>query len=194
MGDSYTIGESVSEEERFPIQLEQQLRAEDFEWEETRIIAQTGWTTGRLLQELDQLSLATDYDLVTLLIGVNNQFTNRTIEEYEAELQELIDLAITYANGERDRVVLISIPDYAFTPFGQIFGEPIETTAAIELFNQRKLNIATEQGVEWVGITDISRRGLDQPALVATDGLHPSGAMYALWVERLVPIANAILK
>lgn len=193
LGDSYTIGESVPVVDRYPVQLVARLREAGLLIEEPLIIARTGWTTARLLQELNEVQPDSVFDLVTLLIGVNNQYQGRSISEYELELRQLIDRAITYASGDRSRVVIISIPDYAFTPFGQSNGNPNAISSEIDSFNAIKQSVTAEYGLEFVNITDISRQGLEMPVLVAGDGLHPSGKMYELWVERLEPLVKALL-
>jgi lysophospholipase L1-like esterase len=184
LGDSYTIGESVSEPDRWPNQLASLLEEADVTIEETSIIAQTGWTTGNLINAIDNADLEPEYDLVSLLIGVNNQFQGRTIEEYQTQFEELLQTSIALAKGNKDRVFVVSIPDYGYTPFGQ--GNQAAISEAIDEFNAVHREITENYGVAWYDITPISRRGLDQPDLVANDGLHPSGVQYREWVESFV--------
>ena len=185
LGDSYTIGESVAEHERWPAQLAKALMKKGFACHNPEIVAVTGWRTDDLRKALDDRNLPHDYDLVSLLIGVNNQYQGKSISEYEAEFEELLNRAISYAGGDRTKVFVISIPDYAFTPFGREKQHEV-ITRQIDAFNVVNKSIASEKGVTYINITDISRRGLKDPDLVAKDGLHPSGKMYALWVERIM--------
>jgi acyl-CoA thioesterase-1 len=194
LGDSYTIGESVSEAERFPIQLSDRITGAGIKMDETTIIAQTGWTTTRLIAELEAVRPTGGYDLVTLLIGVNNQFRRGSIDVFEQEFRNLVQWSIALADNEQERVIIVSIPDYAFTPFGQIWGDPVETTAEIDQFNALKEAVAAEFGIAFINITDISRRGLEEPELVASDGLHPSGEMYRQWVDRIYDQVETIFE
>jgi lysophospholipase L1-like esterase len=185
LGDSYTIGEGVSEHERWPAQLAKALMQKGFACHNPEIVAVTGWRTNDLRKALDDRSLPHDYDVVSLLIGVNNQYQGKSVTEYEAEFQDLLKRAISYAGGDKTRVFVVSIPDYAFTPFGQEKQHEV-ITKQIDAFNSANKTIASKNGVTYVNITDISRRGLKEPDLIAKDGLHPSGKMYALWVERIM--------
>ncbi|MFA0965032.1 SGNH/GDSL hydrolase family protein [Roseivirga sp. BDSF3-8] len=192
LGDSYTIGESVPATGRFPIQLTDSLRERGFEIATPRVIATTGWTTGNLLTALGQEQPNGNYDLVTLLIGVNNQFQGRSLEEYEREFRELLDMAIGYAMGNKDRVIVVSIPDYGYTPFGA--GRQEQISRGVDQFNEANRRITDSMNVAYVNITPISRNGLDRPELVANDGLHPSAIQYSEWVELLIPEAQRILE
>ena len=187
LGDSYTIGQGVAEEERWPEQLAERLRGEGME-AEVEIIATTGWTTRDLINGMDaNPPEQTFYNLVSLLIGVNNQFQRRTQEEYRAEFEQLLIRAINLARGETSNVLVLSIPDYAFTPFGQGFSN---VSDEIDQFNAINKSITASYQVSYIDITDISRRGLDEPELVANDGLHPSGLMYTEWVQRIMERAT----
>ena len=195
LGDSYTIGESVAEEDRFPIQLADRLTSDSIAATETLIIARTGWRTDNLQQGIDDAGIEQDtFGLVTLLIGVNNQFQGKPISVYETEFSSLLQQAIDFAGGRKERVFVLSIPDYAFTPFGQAFGDPNQTSQQIDAFNAVNQRITKDRGIQWFDITPISRRGLEEPELVASDGLHPSGAMYALWVDTMYQAVVAILQ
>ena len=190
LGDSYTIGQGVCETCKFPEQLKDSLSVNlDNTTYELTVIAQTGWTTTSLIDAVESIDPPNDFDLVTLLIGVNNQFTNRPFELYESEFANLVNKAISYGTYNPANVIVVSIPDYAFTPFGQNFGNPIETTAEIEQYNDFAEAYCAENGISYVYITDITQQGLDNPALVASDGLHPSELAYSLFVERLLPVA-----
>lgn len=183
LGDSYTIGESVAEAQRWPIQLAAALASQEIPVFPPRIIARTGWTTSELQQAIDAATFSDRYDLVSLLIGVNNQYRGQSIESYRAEFRELLDFAISKSATGRDRVFVVSIPDYAYTPFGE--GQP-EITAGVNDFNAAASEICMVAGVPFYNITTISREGLNNPQLVADDGLHPSGEHYRRWVEEVI--------
>ncbi len=184
LGDSYTIGESVSEAERWPNQLAEKLIQKKTPVSKPRIIATTGWRTDNLSNAMAIAKLKSEYDLVSLLIGVNNQYQGKPAEQYAKEFEELLKTAIALAKGNVDNVFVVSIPDYGYTPFGEKKKEKI--SQEIDEFNALNKRISDQYKVKYINITDISRRGLEEPALVAGDGLHPSGKMYGLWVDRIV--------
>lgn len=184
LGDSYTIGESVLEKERWPVLLATTLRERGQQIEDPRIIAVTGWRTDQLKKAIVEANLKNEYGLVSLLIGVNNQYQKKSAESYAPEFEELLQLALTLAGGKKENVFVVSIPDYGFTPFGKPRQE--EITKAIDQFNQVNQEITKRIGIRYVFITDLTREGLVKPEYVAADGLHPSGKMYALWVERIM--------
>ena len=189
LGDSYTIGQSVCETCRFPIQLKDSLIARNPEVEiNVKIIATTGWTTTNLLSAIETENPSSDYDLVTLLIGVNNQYQGKPFSLYETEFPALAEKAIAFANGMKDNVVVVSIPDYAFTPFGQNRSEPTKISEEIDKYNDFASNYCNANGISFVNITDITRLGLTNPGLVASDNLHPSKIAYSKFVERLLPV------
>jgi lysophospholipase L1-like esterase len=192
LGDSYTIGESVDISERFPIQLTESLKSEGVELDDPEIIAKTGWTTDELMAGINQADLGSDYDLVTLLIGVNNQYRGRDIENYTSEFTQLLEQSIEFAGGNKERVIVVSIPDYGVTPFGQKKGRK-RIAKEIDAFNSTNKAICKRFGVKWIDVTQISRTALKNRQLVAEDGLHPSGKMYALWVREILPVALKIL-
>jgi lysophospholipase L1-like esterase len=183
LGDSYTIGESVAEDQRWPMQLIHYFQQQGIACEKPTIIARTGWRTDDLTRAISAASLLKNYTLVSLLIGVNNQYQGKSITVYATEFEELLKTAILYAAGNKTRVFVISIPDYGFTPFGKE-NQPLISNAINE-FNTVNKSITEKYGILYCNITDISRRGLTEPDLVAEDGLHPSGKMYAAWVERI---------
>jgi lysophospholipase L1-like esterase len=191
LGDSYTIGESVHESERFPAQLTNALRARGVPLDETHIVARTGWTTDELWRALDANEPRGIFDLVTLLIGVNNQYRGRTAENYRPEFVALLERAIAYAQGEPTRVIVVSIPDWGVTPFGS---RREKVSAEIDAFNQVNRAETLRLGAHYVDITPRSRAAQHDATLTASDGLHPSGKMYAGWVEMLLPIAHEILQ
>jgi lysophospholipase L1-like esterase len=183
LGDSYTIGQSVSTSERWPNQLVSELSSQGFNVAELRIIAQTGWRTDNLQSAISQLLPLTGYNLVSLLIGVNNQFQGGSIQTYTQQFDDLLQQAIWLAGNDPRHVFVLSIPDYAYTPFG---GGNSAISAAIDEFNSVNRFITETYNVRYIDITPISRKGLEDPSLVAIDGLHPSGKMYGLWVQEIV--------
>lgn len=192
LGDSYTIGESVPEPERFPNQLAALLEKEGRTVDLT-IIARTGWTTDELWQGIQAETVTPPYDLVSLLIGVNNQYRGRDSEEYREGFKFLLDKAIEYAGGDVNRVIVFSIPDWGVTPFAR--GRDAQTIGAeIDAFNQINFEEAQKAGAHYVDVTPVSREAATNPALIASDGLHPSGEMYAEWASSALPIALTILK
>jgi len=184
LGDSYTIGESVVEEDRFPMQLVTRLRTDSIQIKEPRIIATTGWTTDELQAAIDGAKIEEKYDLVSLLIGVNNQYRGYSKSVYEVEFEFLLQQAISFANGKKKRVFVVSIPDYAFTPFGQK-ADPPAISLGVDAFNEINQRITKKYDVAYYNITPISQEGIKKPDLVASDGLHPSGGQYKLWVDSL---------
>ena len=156
-----------------------------------QVIARTGWTTTNLINAIQQENIANDFDLVTLLIGVNNQFQNRDFSIYEKEFPELISTAIEAAKNKRNNVIVVSIPDYAFTPFGN---GNASISAGIDKYNDFAKSYCDQNGITFINITDITREGLSNTSLVASDGLHPSKLAYTKFVERILPLAMAKLK
>ena len=188
LGDSYTIGESVVATERWPVQLMDSLNARGLEYLDYRIIAITGWRTDNLKEAIHDAKIKDEYTLVSLLIGVNNYYQGRTVESYKPEFEELLRTAIRIAGGATSRVFVLSIPDYGYTPFGKNNQETI--SQGIDAFNAANKSITQQLGVKYINITDISRRGLTEPDLVAFDGLHPSGKMYSEWIQRIMTDAK----
>lgn len=184
LGDSYTIGESVKESERWPVLLANALSKKGVNVSPPRIIATTGWRTDNLKEAIIKADLSNNYDLVSLLIGVNNQYQGKPASQYAVEFEELLKMAIRLAKGKASNVFVVSIPDYGYTPFGLSKQETI--SKQLDEFNAINQRIARQYKVAWYNITDISRNGLTDPSLVAEDGLHPSGKMYALWVDRIL--------
>lgn len=187
LGDSYTIGQSVCETCRFPEQLLKKLIAlNPNNTFPLKLIAQTGWTTTNLISAIDLQKPASDYALVTLLIGVNNQYQNRPFSVYEKEFPELINKAIALAKGDKTNVIVLSIPDYAYTPYGQGSGIQSKISMEIDTYNAFANKYCTDNRIEFITITDITRQGLVNTNLVAQDGLHPSQLAYSLFVERIL--------
>jgi acyl-CoA thioesterase I len=191
LGDSYTIGQSVCETCRFPEQLKDSIKKtlDNNDVILVDVIAQTGWTTTNLKSAIASQNPRNDYDLVTLLIGVNNQYQNKPFSLYQQEFPELVNIAIQKAKGNKEDVIVVSIPDYAFTPFGNG-----NTTISnqIDTYNAFAENYCYKNNITFVNITDITRLGLTQTNLVASDGLHPSKLAYSKFVERILP--KALLK
>lgn len=193
LGDSYTIGESVCTTCGFPEQLKENLQSK-FESDTTfnlEIIAKTGWTTTNLIEAIKNNNISNDYSLVTLLIGVNNQYQNKDISLYKNEFPTLVNTSIKAAMGNKDKVIVISIPDYAFTPFGngnKMISDEIDT------YNNFAESYCKENDIAFVNITDITRQGLKNTALVASDGLHPSELAYSKFIEIILPFALEKIK
>ncbi|MBM3126468.1 MAG: SGNH/GDSL hydrolase family protein [Chloroflexi bacterium] len=192
LGDSYTIGTSVDELERWPNQLAEQLRTEDLKTD-VSLIAHDGWTTQELWQGIQNENPAPPYDLVSLLIGVNNQYRGYDIEDYREEFRFLLGKSIEYAGGVIARVFVVSIPDWGVTPFAE--GRDREKiTREIDLFNKINEQESLRAGVPYVNVTPVSRQAAGDPSLIAADGLHPAGAMYKLWVAQILPVVLPRLK
>lgn len=192
LGDSYTIGQSVCETCRFPIQLQDSLKKilPSNKIISTEIIATTGWTTTNLKAAIASQNPPNNYDLVTLLIGVNNQYQNKPFSLYEQEFPELVTTAIQKAGGIKEHVIVVSIPDYAYTPFG--YGAQNISNGILQ-YNTFAKNYCEQNNIAFVNITDITQLGLQQPNLVASDGLHPSELAYSKFIERILPKAKVIL-
>lgn len=194
LGDSYTIGQSVDVNERWPIQLANRLRADSIDLLDPDIIARTGWTTDELISAIDASSEKDSlYDVVSLLIGVNNQFRGYPLDQYKTELPQLLNTAIDLANGKPERVFMLSIPDYGLTPFGQ-GRNPERIAAELDIYNVVADSICQSFRVAFYDITEVSREfGLD-PEYVASDNLHPSGKMYEAWVEEVYDRVKGLVR
>ncbi len=192
LGDSYTIGEGVPYEENFPSQLVRRLNENGQKVALDKIVAVTGWTTDELMSGIEGGRLSPPYDLVSLLIGVNNQFRGAPIETFCKEFKELLNQAIEFAGGDKEKVFVLSIPDYAFTEFGQM-NDPFEISVELLAFNLAKKKISREIGVRYFDITPLTRQGLDEAGLVADDNLHPSAEMYRRWVNLMESGVKAML-
>lgn len=192
LGDSYTIGEGVAAGDAWPAQLARAIGRDDVATK-LRVVARTGWTTDELAQAMRRARLRGPYDLVTLLIGVNDQYRGRELPGYRDRFEALLARAVALAGGAPGRVVVVSIPDWGVTTFaaGQ---DRAAIGAAIDRFNDAAREISARAGARWVDVTAVSRdAGAASGSLVA-DGLHPSAAQYARWVERILPAALAALK
>ena len=191
LGDSYTIGEGVDERERWPVQLAKTLRDRGTDVAEPRIIARTGWTTTELLEAIDEASPPSSWDLVTLLAGVNDQYRGWGAERYRETFATLLDRAAGFAKLPK-RLVVLSIPDWGVTPFATGRDRAAITTE-IDNFNRIAADLATGRGAAFVDITPLTRLAATDTALLVSDGLHPSGIMYRMWVERVLPVAARAL-
>lgn len=183
LGDSYTIGTSVDLADRWPIQLARELVSDSITVTNQRIVATNGWTTADLISGINNAELRDEYDLVSLLIGVNNQYRGQPLSGYQAQFEQLLNTAIELTGGDSSQVFVVSIPDYAFTPFG---GGRQEITDELLRFNAAANFIADDYGVKFLNITPISQEGLTDTELVATDDLHPSGKQYRRWVDEVI--------
>jgi lysophospholipase L1-like esterase len=189
LGDSYTIGESVRPAERWPVQLAALLRQEGIALDEPQTIATTGWTTDELAAGIDRAAPRGPFELVSLLIGVNNQYRGRALAEYRTQFEALLGRAIALAGSQPRRVLVLSIPDWGATPFAR-GRHQAAIGRAIDEFNAVNAQAARRAGAQYVDVTPVSRRATGDAALIAGDGLHPSGKMYAGWARLALPAAK----
>src|SRR6266508_1603611 len=192
LGDSYTIGESVSAEDRWPNQLAKLLEAKGIQTEVT-MIARTGWTVDELWDGIQANPPEGTYDVVTLLIGVNDQYRGYPVDRYREDFHFMLSKAIEYAGGNPNKVVVLSIPDWGFTPFAADRNREF-VSRQIDEFNSVNLDETRNAGAHYVDVTEISRMSMDHSELIAGDGLHPSGKMYTMWAEKVLPVVKDILK
>ena len=192
LGDSYTIGESVPIEQRWPVQLADSLEAYGFEIDTTQIIATTGWTTSELQQGIENTQTTPPYGLVSLLIGVNNQYRGYDIHIYRAEFEELLQQAVSFAGDDPSKVFVVSIPNYGVTPFGMTRGEDRIRRELLK-YDSIADSIASAYGIPFVNITPISENAKTNMDLIASDELHPSGEQYRLWVTEMLPVVKELL-
>ena len=187
LGDSYTIGESVKATERWPEQLVTDLKAKGLTLDSLQIIARTGWTTDELLLGVLESPVLPQYDLVTVMVGVNNQYRGRSLDNFRNELSILLEKSIQYAGDDRQRVFVLSIPDWGVTPFAGT-RDKAKIASEIDAFNAEIIQLCKAFQLHYIDVTEISRQASVDSTLIATDGLHPSGKMYAKWVEKIAPI------
>jgi lysophospholipase L1-like esterase len=192
LGDSYTIGEGVAEHDRWPVQLAALLRQHGVSVAEPEIVARTGWITGELSAGIDAAAPRGPYALVTLLIGVNNQYRGLGLDEYRDQLRALLHRAVAFAGGDAGRVVVVSIPDWGVTPFAEGRDRAV-IHAGIDAFNDVNRGEARRAGAGYVDVTPATRRDGTDPAFIAGDGLHPSGKMYTEWARLALPAALSAL-
>ncbi len=194
LGDSYTIGEGVEPEDRWPDQLAAALRKSGSAIAAPETVARTGWTTDELSAAMDKHLFHPPYDLVTLLIGVNNQYRGRDLENYRTQFRALLQRAIALAGNRPQRVVVVSIPDWGVTRFGQHSGRDTRQIAReLDLYNAANAEIAASLGARHADVAPASRDGGDHVDMLVGDGLHPSAAMYRRWVETIEPQVRAAL-
>ncbi|OSZ78055.1 lysophospholipase [Chitinophagaceae bacterium IBVUCB1] len=193
LGDSYTIGEQVPAADNFPHQTVAMLNAQGIKVKEPIIIATTGWTTDELAAAIKERALQDTYSFVTLLIGVNNQYRGRSIDNYKEEYTQLLDTAIRYANGHTQNVFVLSIPDWGVTPFAD-GRDRAQIAKDIDAYNAACKEITLAHKCHYLDITDSTRKNGTTPAYLAEDGLHPSGKEYKIWAERLAPMVVKVLR
>ena len=186
LGDSYTIGEGVNEDERWPNQFVDVAYENGVDFDQPMIIAETGWKTYDLLNAINQTNFTKKYDYISLLIGVNNQFNSRPIDEFEEDLNKLMDEMKRIKKNDGS-IIIISIPDWGYTPFGES-SDISDISEQINLFNNSLRKFATTNGLKYVDVTEISRRGINEPDLITNDNLHPSGIMYLEWAKKIYNI------
>ena len=186
LGDSYTIGEGVNQNERWPNQFVDVAYENGVDFDQPMIIAETGWKTYDLLNAINQTNFTKKYDYISLLIGVNNQFNSRPIDEFEEDLNKLMDEMKRIKKNDGS-IIIISIPDWGYTPFGES-SDMSDISEQINLFNSSLRKFATTNGLKYVDVTEISRRGINEPDLITNDNLHPSGIMYLEWAKKIYDI------
>ncbi|GHB84320.1 SGNH/GDSL hydrolase family protein [Persicitalea jodogahamensis] len=192
LGDSYTIGESVPEAARWSVQFAEMLRKDGLAVASPDIIARTGWTTAELATGIIQAKNDKTYDLVSLLIGVNNQYRGQTIDRYRNEFRSLLDTSVKFAKGNKKQVFVLSTPDWGVSPFGKN-SDRAKITREIDAFNAVAKEECEKAGILFIDITPISRSGLNDPSMFASDDLHFSGKMYGLWAKEALPKVKALL-
>lgn len=193
LGDSYAIGEGVAPEERWPAQLARALRAAGYDVAEPEIIATTGWTTDELMAGIEAASPRGPYQLVTLLIGVNDQYRGRSAAGYREPFARLLRRAIDLAAGDSSRMVVLSIPDWGVTPFAE-GRDRARIAREIEAYNAVNREEASRAGAHYVDVLPSSRRAASDSSLLTSDGLHPSGKTYAEWCELVLPVARDVCR
>ncbi|MCC8409514.1 SGNH/GDSL hydrolase family protein [Mucilaginibacter sp. UR6-1] len=182
LGDSYTIGEAVEADKNFPNQLITRMPQYGLQFNKPQIIARTGWTTDELIQAIDQQKPTGTFNLVTLLIGVNNQYRGYNIDTYRTEFKKLLNTALNYAGNNKAHVFVLSIPDYSVTPFAQN-SDREKIAREIDQYNAINKAETENMGIAYIDITPISRQATAKPELIANDGLHPSALMYKAWID-----------
>ncbi len=194
LGDSYTIGEGVAPGDRWPVRLVDALRREGIDVDAPRLIATSGWTTDELASAIDAAEPLGDWDLVSLLIGVNDQYRGRALDEFRAGFDGLLQRAVGFAGGRVDRVLVLAIPDWGVTPFGQASGRDQGVIAQeLDAYNACVRDTCATGGVAFVDIAPVSRALCAEAGMLVDDGLHPSAAVYAAWVDLALPVARGLL-
>lgn len=193
LGDSYTIGEGVPQEDRWPNLLVRLLGLEGLHISDLQLIAQTAWTADELSDAIDEARPQGPFDLVTLMVGVNDQYRSRPVAVFAPEYERLLRRAVGFAGGKERRVIAISIPDWGATPFAKGRDRSL-IGREIDAYNECSRELAGRAGVTWLDVTPSSRATLSEPALVTADGLHPSAEMYARWAALIAAPAIAALR
>ncbi|PZD78065.1 SGNH/GDSL hydrolase family protein [Mesonia sp. K7] len=193
LGDSYTIGESVAENERWPVQLVEKFNSDQISFQSPKIIAKTGWRTDELLEAIENELRDEKYDLVSVLIGVNNQYQGKEMAQFEREFEQVLRKAIEHSKKGAKGVFVVSIPDYGVTPFAKN-ADSDKIAKEISTYNAISEKTAEKYEVDYYFITDISQKAASDHSLLAEDDLHPSGKMYELWIERFYDTVKAKLK
>ncbi len=194
LGDSYTIGEGVPVYESFPYQTVQRLRKAGYPIYAPEIVAKTGWTTDELQAGIDNSSFLNTYDVVSLLIGVNNQYRGRNLQEYTQQFESLLQQAIQFAGNKASHVFVVSIPDWGVTPYATNNGKNAAVVAhEIDAFNAINKSMAAKYAVHYIDITPGTRLAANDTSLLAADQLHPSGKEYGLWAGKLAEGIKRIL-
>jgi len=194
LGDSYTIGEGIAAEDRWPVQLADALRGAGIALDAPEIIATTGWTTDELDAAIDAAAPVGPFDLVSLLIGVNDQYRGRDVALYGPAFSALLARAIGFAGGDAARVFVLAIPDWGVTPFGAHSGRDVAAIAReLDVYNAAAAAICAARGVAFVDITAVSRAHGGEADMLADDGLHPSAALHTEWMQLALPVARGLL-
>ena len=191
LGDSYTIGQSVEVNERWPVQFLKELKATTNVIDTLQIIAQTGWRVDQLKEAMNSSDLESPYGIVSLLIGVNNQYQGQNANDFRPEFIEILEKSLKLVENRTERLFVISIPDWGASPYGFGF-DRAKVSKEINEFNSVVKEESEKRGLRYFDITTISRRALIDRTLIASDGLHPSGKMYKLWVDKMIPIISKI--
>ena len=186
LGDSYTVGESISKKHTWPKQLVDSLKKRNIFLSEPRIIAKTGWTTDELKKAINDSSLDYPYDWVSLLIGVNNQYRGRDLDKFKLQFESLLLEAIAFSGNRKERVFVISIPDWGSMPFAKD-RDPNKIAIEIDNFNQIIYEVCAFENIKFIDITPITRNIYSNPNWIAKDSLHPSKEQYSKWVEKIIP-------
>src|SRR5262245_59162108 len=193
LGDSYTIGHSLPTEENFPNQTIGLLRKSNYDFSPAEIVAQTGWTTDELQNNINNRRFNPPYDFVTLLIGVNNQYRGRPVGDYQTEFESLLKQTIQFTGGRADHVIVLSIPDWGVTPFAWDRDKQ-QIAKEIDSYNVANKAISETYNINYIDITPWTREAANDPSLVAADGLHPSAKEYRRWAEKIADEINALLR
>lgn len=192
LGDSYTIGEQIAPEENFPHQLVRLLNKKGLSVNAPVIVAKTGWTTDELQQGIRQATLSPPYSMVTLLIGVNNQYRGRSVDEYARQFSELLLEALAFTGGGRKTVAVLSIPDWGVTPYAA-GRDKVKIAAEIDAYNKVAFEICAQQSIHYCWITNSTREAAFDSSLLTSDELHPSGKEYRKWAEKLAAFYLPVL-